>query len=58
MRVGADPAHAEAVGHAELIHAVDALVAAGHPQFYVEILARPGQRRPRPASGDGDAAQD
>ncbi|WP_066098416.1 DUF6172 family protein [Xanthomonas massiliensis] len=50
VRVGADEADARAVDVAGLIPAVDALVAAAHDRFYVEILSRPAKRRPRPAA--------
>ena len=34
----------------ELIRAVDALVAAGNTQFYVEVLRKPAKRTPRPVA--------
>ncbi|MCD7097980.1 DUF6172 family protein [Stenotrophomonas sp. MMGLT7] len=47
VRVGADATSAAVVDVAGLIPAVDALVAASHDRFYVEILSRPEKRRPR-----------
>ena len=42
---------------AELIRAVDALVAAGNTQFYVEVLRKPGKRTPRSAAEPVIAAE-
>lgn len=47
-KAGIDEASAQPVPLAGLIRAVDALVAAGNTQFYVEVLRRPGKRAPRP----------
>ncbi len=49
-KAGVDEASAQAVPFPELIRAVDALVAAGNRQFYVEVLRKPGKRTPRPAA--------
>lgn len=58
-RCGLDEASAVAVPFAELIRSVDALVAAGNDQFYVEVLRKPGQRTPRPRAEvpGGDPAE-
>ena len=49
-KAGVDEASAQAVPFPELIRAVDALVAAGNRQFYVEVLRKPGKRTPRQAA--------
>ena len=49
-KAGVDEASAQPVPFPELIRAVDALVAAGNRQFYVEVLRKPGKRTPRPAA--------
>ena len=54
---GSDEASAQPVAFAELIRAVDALVAAGNTQFYVEVLRKPGKRTPRPATEAAIAAE-
>ncbi|MCL7715085.1 DUF6172 family protein [Stenotrophomonas mori] len=53
-RVGVDEASAQAVPLPALIHAVDALVAAGNRQFYVEVLRTPGTRPARPVPAEED----
>ncbi len=50
---GAEEASAAVVPPAELLRSIDALVATGGTQFYVEIRSKPGKRTPRP---QGDAA--
>ncbi len=59
-RCGAAPADATAVTVAELISAVDALAQGGAAAFYVEVVARAGQRPVRhvdaPAGAPDDAA--
>lgn len=47
-KAGVDEASAQPVEFAGLIRAVDALVAAGNTQFYVEVVSKPGKRTPRP----------
>jgi len=47
-RFGSEEASAEVVSPADLLRSVDALVAAGGTQFYVEIRSKPGKRTPRP----------
>ncbi len=47
---GVDEASAVTVPFAELIRSVDALVAAGNDQFFVEVLRKPGKRTPKPAA--------
>ncbi|MGB3392930.1 MAG: DUF6172 family protein [Stenotrophomonas sp.] len=49
-KAGIDEAGAQPLPLAELIRAVDVLVAAGNKQFYVEVLRKPGKRAPRPAA--------
>ncbi len=56
-KAGVDEASAQPVPFPELIRAVDALVAAGNTQFYVEVLRKPAKRTPRPAATT-DAAPD
>lgn len=48
-RFGADKASAQAVHPGELIGTLDLLASAGAPECYVELLARPAVRQPRPA---------
>jgi hypothetical protein len=54
-RFGADEASAAAVFPAELIRTIDAHVAAGGEQFYVEVVRKPGKKVPRQA-GEPDAS--
>lgn len=49
-KLGVDEASAKTVAYDELFRAIDALVAAGNKQFYVEVLSKPGKRTPRPAA--------
>ena len=56
-KAGIDEASAQPVPFAELIRAVDALVAAGNTQFYVEVLSKPVKRSPRPAAEAAPAAE-
>jgi hypothetical protein len=55
-RSGTTEAAASPVAPAELLASVDALVQEGGDQFYVEILARPAQRPPRPETVTGGEA--
>lgn len=48
-RLGLDAASAKEISSGELIRAIDALVAGGAEQFYVELIARPGKRNAPPA---------
>jgi hypothetical protein len=48
-RFGAVKDSAQAANPAELIGLLDALAKAGGEQCYVELLAKPGVRQPRPA---------
>jgi len=48
-RVGATKETAEVVHPAALIGQLDVLAREGATQVYVEVLAKPGVRRPRPA---------
>lgn len=54
-RFGHDEASATAIFPAELIRSIDAHVAAGNAQFFVEVLRKPGKRVPR-AAGEPDTA--
>ena len=56
-KAGVDEASAQPVPFAELIRAVDALVAAGNTQFFVEVLRKPGKRTPRPAAAPAASAE-
>jgi hypothetical protein len=52
-RFGASETTAVPVAESALTASIDAVVAAGGTQFYVEILAKPGQRAARaPKTGD------
>ncbi len=52
-KLGATPESAAAAHVAELTALIDAVVQSGGSQFYVEILARHGHRKPRePAAQD------
>ena len=54
-RFGATPETAAVAHLAEINQLIDALAKEGRDQFYVEILAKPGHRRSRPAAGaEGD----
>ncbi|MBE0587710.1 MAG: hypothetical protein IH617_06670 [Hydrogenophaga sp.] len=48
-RFGADKDSAQSANPAELIGLLDVLAKAGGEQCYVELLAKPGVRQPRPA---------
>jgi uroporphyrinogen-III synthase len=48
-RLGADEASAVVISSGELIRAIDALVADGGTQFYVEVVAKAGKRSAPPA---------
>ncbi|MBQ0920592.1 DUF6172 family protein [Hydrogenophaga aromaticivorans] len=48
-RFGADKDSAQTANPAELIGLLDVLAKAGGEQCYVELLAKPGVRQPRPA---------
>lgn len=54
---GSDEASAAVLPPAELLRAIDALVATGGTQFYVEIHSKPGKRTPRP-KGEAAAVAD
>jgi hypothetical protein len=49
-KLGVDEASAKPVAYDGLFRAIDALVAAGNTQFYVEVLSKPAKRSPRPAA--------
>ena len=48
-RFGSAPETAGVVPLIEVIGLVDGMAQAGGESFYLEILAKPGQRKPRPA---------
>ena len=48
-KFGAEEASASALHFAAIAQAIDALVAASGTSFYLEILAKPGVRVPRPS---------
>nr|WP_145546726.1 DUF6172 family protein [Variovorax boronicumulans] len=54
-RFGADEASAGIVHLSDITGLIDGVVKDGGQQFYVEIVARPAKRRPRPAT---EPAQD
>jgi hypothetical protein len=54
-RFGLDPATAEPVHVASLTGLIDGVAGSGGKQFYLEILAKPGHRKPRPADAGGTA---
>lgn len=62
-RFGLTEDSAQTTAEQELTRQIDAAAAQGATHVYVEILAKPGQRKPRPVTGDavpadaGDAAQ-
>jgi Family of unknown function (DUF6172) len=53
-RFGADQASAQTVHPGELMGLLDALARDGATQCYVELLARPAVRQPRPATAQDD----
>ncbi|KQP22562.1 DUF6172 family protein [Pseudorhodoferax sp. Leaf267] len=57
-RFGAAEASAEVVHLATITGLIDGVVKAGGPQFYVELVARPGKRQPRPAGAPAEPAQE
>ena len=56
-RFGADKDSAQTANPAELIGLLDALARAGGEQCYVELLAKPGVRQPRPADEPDSPAE-
>lgn len=57
-RFGADKDSAQSVHPGELMNLLDALAKDGATQCYVELLAKPGVRKPRPAGAEPEAASD
>lgn len=57
-RFGADKDSAQTVHPGELMGLLDALAKDGAAQCYVELLAKPGVRKPRPAGAEPEAASD
>jgi hypothetical protein len=53
-KFGATPDAAEVIHPAQLTAQIDALVSEGAASFYVELLAKPGQRKTK----DADTGQD
>jgi hypothetical protein len=51
-KFGTEELSASALHFAAITQAIDAVVAAGASSFYLEILAKPGVRVPRPVSQD------
>jgi hypothetical protein len=57
-RFGADEASAEPVHLSAITGHIDGVVKAGGPQFYVEVVARPAKRAPRPAAEPAASPKD
>jgi hypothetical protein len=57
-RFGADKDSAQSVHPGELMNLLDAVAKDGATQCYVELLAKPGVRKPRPAGAEPEAASD
>jgi len=57
-RVGADAASAQPVHAGDLTKAIDQAAQDGAASCYVEILAKPGHRKARVATGDAGAVAD
>jgi tRNA A37 N6-isopentenylltransferase MiaA len=53
-KFGAEESSASILHFAAITQAIDALVAAGGTSFYLEILAKPGVRVPRPPFEEPD----
>ncbi|KQP04298.1 DUF6172 family protein [Pseudorhodoferax sp. Leaf265] len=52
-RFGADEASSGIVHLSDITGCIDGVVKEGGKQFYIEILAKPAKRRPRPAEPAG-----
>ncbi len=57
-RFGADQDSAQTVHPGELIGLLDTLAKEGAPQCYVELLAKPAVRQPRPPGAEPEAASE
>ena len=57
-RFGADKDSAQTVHPGELMKLLDALAKDGAPQCYVELLAKPGVRKPRAEGAEPEPADD
>lgn len=57
-RFGADKDSAQTVHPGELMNLLDALAKDGATQCYVELLAKPGARKPRPAGTAPEAVRE
>lgn len=55
-RFGVDEASAADIAPAELMRRIDALVAEGGNQFFVQVERKPGVRPPRAEAGSDDGA--
>lgn len=55
-RFGADEATSGIVHLSDITRLIDGVVKEGGKQFYVEILAKPAKRQPRPADPDQGGA--
>ena len=56
-QVGANAEQAQAVHLGDLLRRVDALAQEGLPSFYLQLIAQPAVRRPRPEPVLSDAAE-
>lgn len=57
-RFGAAADSAQVCHEATLTELINAAAASGEAQLYVELLAKPGKRTPKPAPADDDNAHD
>ena len=55
-KFGADEASAEVVHLSAITGLIDGVVKEGRPQFYVELVAKPAKRQPRPAGAPAGPA--
>lgn len=53
-RFGSSPATAEVIEFSAITARINAYAAENADSFYLELLAKPGQRKPRPASTSDD----
>ena len=57
-RFGAAEASAEVVHLSAITGLIDGVVQEGGKQFYVELVAKPGKRQPRPAGEPEESTED
>jgi hypothetical protein len=57
-KFGADEASAETAHLSAITGLIDGVVKAGGPQFYVEVVAKPAKRQPRPAAEPAASPED